>query len=248
MYITIHNRKIHYKQVGKGEPLILLHGWGQNSYSLHHIAQKASKYFTVYSIDLPGFGKSDLPPKHWGLDGYAFLIKEFIRTKKLKCPHLMGHAFGASIAFFLASKNPHLLKSLVISSCPLHQHEQSHNLNSVLKRFPKAHPLLLRLYQPLQKILYRFFAKSSDLNNYPHLEPNLRHIISQDLSAFVSKIKQPTLILWGEDDTCTPVIYAYEMKNKIKNSTLCVIPQANHDIVPTHSQRIWQEMKAFLLS
>lgn len=248
MYISIHNRKIHYKQIGSGEPLILLHGWGNNSYSLHQLAQKASRKFTVYSIDLPGFGKSDNPPRHWGLDGYAFLVKEFIRKKKLHKPSVMGHAFGASIGIILAAKEQNLLHKLVISSCPIHQAKHTSPFSAVSTKIPQTHPVIADVYKNLRNIYYQIFARSSDLPKYPSLEENFKRIVAQDLSPFLTKVKIPTLILWGEEDTCTPVLYAYEIKQKIKDARLYSIPQVAHDVPQSAAPVVWKEMKGFLLS
>ena len=52
---------LHYEKSGQGYPVVLLHGWGCSSESFHAIAQHLAPSFTVYNLDLPGFGQSTPP-------------------------------------------------------------------------------------------------------------------------------------------------------------------------------------------
>lgn len=62
--------KIHYKQIGAGKPLLLLHGWGGQADSFAPVALAFSGSRQVYAIDFPGFGQSDIPPKSWDVTDY----------------------------------------------------------------------------------------------------------------------------------------------------------------------------------
>ena len=76
--ITIHGERlrIHYTLEGKGTPLILLHGWGQNLEMMKFIADYFQRRFQVLNLDLPGFGESEEPYHAWSLDDYVLFIHE----------------------------------------------------------------------------------------------------------------------------------------------------------------------------
>jgi len=248
MYIQIHNRKIHYKKIGSGKPILFVHGWGGNVYSLHKLASLASKNYSSYLIDLPGFGKSDNPPKHWGVEGYAELIKIFIEKVISSKIHYVGHSFGGEIGIYLASHFPDCINSLTLCNSSFKRQNKVLKIAQLLKFIPKEKNILIRMIYPyIKKLYYTIINKQSDLIKYPHLESNFRKIITQDLTNDTNKIHHPTLILWGELDTYTPVIWAYELEKNISKGELHVFPDVGHNLPIQFPERVWNKIKDFLL-
>ncbi len=248
MYTRILNRKIHYKKFGSGKPILLVHGWGGNIYSLHRLATIASKQHTVYLIDLPGFGKSDNPAHHWGIEGYALVLREFIQKQKLSKPYFFGHAFGSEIGLYLASHYPQILGKLIFCCSTFRRENRVSKPAQLMKILPRDHWLIRPIYPLVKKLYYRLFHKDSDLLKHPHLEKNFRKIISQDLTSDLQKITNDTLVLWGENDICTPVILGYEMHKKISHSYLHIFPEMGHDFPIQEPHAVWKEIKPFLLN
>jgi pimeloyl-ACP methyl ester carboxylesterase len=116
----------------------------------------------------------------------------------------------------------------------------------VMKMVPQKNNWLLQTIKPFAKrIYYSVFHKDSDLMKYPHLEDNFRKIITQDLTRETKKISVPTLILWGEEDTLTPVLWAYELKNNIPHATLKVFPNVRHNLPIKYPNETWYEIRTF---
>lgn len=246
MYIRIDNRKIHFKKVGKGPPMILVHGWGGTIYSLNALAQLASSKYTTYTLDLPGFGKSDNPPPHWGVEGYADLIHLFIKKLQMKKPLYVGHSFGGAIGIYLACHMPHLISSLVLCNSSFKRVKKVSRFAQIIKPLHSSFRLFLQPVEPtIKKIYYMLFQRNSDLMKYPHLETNFRKIITQDLTPITKKINIPTLILWGEDDTQTPVLWAYELEKNIRGSRLVVFPDVRHNLPLKMPQDVWEQIDSF---
>lgn len=246
MYVRIDNRKIHYKRSGKGHPIILVHGWGGTLYSLHALSDLLSQNYTVYILDLPGFGKSDNPPPHWGVEGYAECIRSFLKILKIEKVQYLGHSFGGEIGIYLASTYPRLLTKLVLCNSSFKREKKISKLARVIKLLPKNRMTFLNSITPyIKKLYYRLLHRDSDLMKFPHLEANFRKIITQDLSQETKQITIPTLILWGEDDTMTPVLWAYELEKNIKGSLLKVFPDVKHDLPLRHPDLVWTEVKPF---
>jgi alpha-beta hydrolase superfamily lysophospholipase len=74
---------IHYYEAGEGEPLILVHGIGQNSYTWRNIFYQLAKDFHVYAIDLPGHGFSGKPEISYTVEEFALAIEAFMNVKKI---------------------------------------------------------------------------------------------------------------------------------------------------------------------
>lgn len=245
MYLKIDNRKIHYKIIGQGKPILFVHGWGGNLYSLLKLGTLASKKYQAILIDLPGFGKSDNPPPEWGVEGYADLIGHFIKTLDLKKPHYVGHSFGGALGIYIASHYPRLIDTLVLSNSSYKRENKISQSAKLIKMVPKENPILNIIAPYAKKVYYKLFHKGSDLMKYPHLESNFRKIVTQDLTNLTTKIKIPTLILWGEEDTMTPVLLAYELKKNIPHALLKVFPNVRHNLPLKYPNEVWFEIKSF---
>ena len=247
MYIRIDNRKIHYKKIGKGTPLLMVHGWGGTLYNLLSLAEKASRKHTVYILDLPGFGKSDNPPPHWGIEGYAEIIVKFMKQLRLQRPHYFGHSFGGEIGIFIASRAPQAFDRLILSNS---SYKRSHGRSWPARLFHMSRlkdvPFFSNLIPFFRNYYYRLLHKNSDMVKFPHLESNFRKIMLQDLTEQAKKIQNQTLLVWGEEDKDTPVLWAYELKKNIRNSYLHIFPEKNHNLPIRFPNEVWSVIEPFL--
>src|SRR3990167_11433616 len=107
----------YYEAVPKGKSkktLLFLHGWGSNSTLwFKTIGPLSEKGYTMYCLDLPGFGNSQNPQSSFFLQDYSYAVMEFIEKLELIDVVLIGHSFGGKTAIKLAAENPEFLKSLV---------------------------------------------------------------------------------------------------------------------------------------
>lgn len=234
--------------MGKGKSILFIHGWGGNVYSLHNIATLASKTHQAILIDLPGFGKSDNPLPTWGVEGYAEIIGHIIKQLDLKKPHYVGHSFGGAVGIYIASHYPRLIDKLVLCNTSYKRENKVSQSAKLIKMVPKKN-IVLKFIEPYaKKVYYKLFYKGSDLMKYPHLENNFRKIVTQDLTKDTKNIKVPVLILWGEEDTMTPVLWAYELAKNIKSAKLKIFPGVRHNLPLRYPKEVWSEIKPFLAS
>lgn len=235
MLLDVSGKKIYFERHGTGPPLLFVHGWGGTSMSLIPLAKLFTGYETIV-LDLPGFGKSDLPDPTWGVEEYANLVNQFCLQLGLKNITYFGHSFGGSLGVYLASIQPELIAKLILC-------------NSAFKRTSPSQsrfPLMKRLPLSMKRFLYRVFFPNSDSMKYSQLETNFRKIITQDLSHFLPKIKIPTLILWGSADKDTPVPMATELHQKIEGSTLKMFEGVTHGLPLKYPELVYKEIMKFL--
>src|SRR5262249_50057426 len=82
---------------GEGSAVVVLHGWGASVDAVASIQDGLSDEFRVVSLDLPGFGQSELPPSGWGSPEYADLVAEALGRLGLGRVDLIGHSFGGKL-------------------------------------------------------------------------------------------------------------------------------------------------------
>ncbi len=211
---------INYTKEGIGDDVLFLHGWGGDKNSFKAIYSKLQD-ISYTAVDLWGFGKSPLSdPNGFSVIDYADKLADFIKSQNYKNLTVVGHSFGGRIAVVLAANYPQLINKLVLTDA------------AGLKRFKLKVFLKVLRY----KTKKRFFKKtdpskhaSADYNAAKGaLRATLIKTVKQDLSKFAKKIKCPTLIVWGEKDTETPLWIAKKYKRLIKDSGLVVIKNAGH--------------------
>jgi len=117
--ITIENELVHYEVLGRGRPVILVHGWlGSWRYWVPAMRQLAGKYRT-YAVDLWGFGDSGRNADFYKFDAEVKLLGEFMERLGIKKAALIGHDLGAAVAARYALQHPERVPKLMVIAPPL---------------------------------------------------------------------------------------------------------------------------------
>ena len=105
-YAMVNGVKIHYVTGGKGEPLLLVHGFGQNWYMWNRLLPELSKHFTVIAPDLRGVGESDKPAGGYDKKNMAVDMHELMTKLGYQHINLAGHDIGMIVAYAYAAQFP----------------------------------------------------------------------------------------------------------------------------------------------
>lgn len=106
--------KIHYVIGGKGEPLVLIHGFGQNWYMWNRLLPELSKHFTVIAPDLRGVGESDKPEGGYDKKTMAKDIHELVKKLGYNNINLAGHDIGLMVAYAYAAQYGNEVKKVAL--------------------------------------------------------------------------------------------------------------------------------------
>lgn len=222
------NTELNYLVEGEGRDIILLHGWGQNIAMMQPLADYLKQWFRVWILDFPGFGASPEPPFAWDIYDYTTMLADFILRKGIKNPTLIGHSFGGRVSIIYAAKHEDVHKLILLDSAGI---KPKRALDYYLKVYTyKASKVILSL--PGFDKLKQKFLRNAGSHDYQNASQKMREImvkvVNEDLTYLLSKIKAPTLLVWGEQDEATPLSDAYIMEKEIPNAGLVVFPQAGH--------------------
>ena len=247
--IIINDLLINYYSVlpekkNSGKTIIFLHGWGVDSKLwLGLIPKLSDRNYTLYFLDLPGFGLSQIPGTTYTIDDYKSIVYEFIQKHGLKKVVIVGHSFGGSIGIKIASKNPSFLDKLIlINAAGIRDSSKKKSLKSIFAKAisPVFSPVFM---QPLRIKFYQLIG--SEYLNIPAMSKIFSKVVSEDLSPLLSMIKIPTLIISGDKDKTTPVDHAKFMHDKIKGSKLVVL-SAGHFSFIDQPEDFVRELKKFI--
>ena len=219
---------LYFQKVGKGSDLIMLHGWGHDLSTWWGVVDFLKNDFTLWLIDLPGFGRSAIPEKTLTLDDCADEIAKFIKIKKIKKPVLLGHSFGGSVVIKLTSKYPHLISKLILeASAGIRPKPTIFNrLSFLISKIINFFPNFLNAKNRLKNWFYKIIG--SDYFTVGPLKKTYLKVIREDLTNDAKKIQQETLIIWGEDDKTLPIARGKKLYQLIKNSRLEILENCGH--------------------
>ena len=229
--IELEGVRVAMEVTGSGRPLILMHGWGCDHPTVRSIAATAALTHTVYNIDFPGFGASEEPAEVWGVERYTRLIEALVKSEKLESPVLVGHSFGGRVAILFASRNKADKVILVDAAGIKPRRTLKYYLKVYSFKAGKKFWELILGKEKAQARIDRMRARRGS-SDYAGASPMMRRILSkvvnEDLTDRLPLISAPALLIWGENDTATPLSDAKKMARLIPDSGLVSFPGCGH--------------------
>ncbi len=217
MLIKANNTTVNYIQYGEGKDIILLHGWGQNIEMMKPIGDNLCSNHRITILDLPGFGESPEPPDKWTLDDYMVMLEDFVSELKIKKPIVMGHSFGGRLAIRYSSEN--VVDKLVLFGSPVVPKKSPKDLKTRVLKGMKKLPGMNRFGEYMKKYIGSRDYKAAS----PIMREVLVNAVNKDLTPYVQKIKVPTLIIWGDNDTEADIEDAKMMEKTMIDAGLVVL-------------------------
>ncbi len=219
---------------GKGKCILILHGWGAYGEVYRLIINLLKPYFRVIAPDMPGFGKTTEPSSAYDNQDYVDFVKAFVKKMDIQSLSIIGHSHGGRTAINLASQAYDFeLRDLVLidSAGILPKKTLKKMIKIKTYKISKAvlalKPVKKLFPDALEKAKKRFgsadYASASEI-----MRQSLVKNVNTDLSGVLCKIKVPTLLIWGENDTATPLSDAKIMEKSISDCGLVTIKNGSH--------------------
>jgi pimeloyl-ACP methyl ester carboxylesterase len=242
---------VRFRDTGAGSVVLLLHGWGDTLATFDALIPELGDTRSV-RLDLPGFGESEPPGPPWDVSRYAVFVRHFLDKLGIAEPDvLVGHSFGGRIAIKgIASgilKPKHLI--LIASAGAAAQGGARRRVFSFFAKtgkFLTAFPPLSFFRERLREQLYRL-AGSVDCLQAGLMRETFLKIISENLVADAAKMHVPTILVWGERDTETPLAEARVLEKAMANARLAIIPGAGHFVHRDLPKETAREIHAFII-
>lgn len=233
MQVEIDGLKIEYTDTGSGTPMLLLHGWGSSSVAYTGIINALKDRCRLVAPDFPGCGGSDTMKEPWTVDDYCDFVLKFMAAVGLENPILCGHSHGGRVVMKLAGsgtlKPPKIVFLDAAGLIPVKTPRQKRRAKQ-FKTIKKvlSLPVICKFSGPLLDAARRQYG-SADYNAAPEvLRKTLVSLVNTDLRELLPNIACPTLLIWGENDTATPLSDAKIMESLVPDAGLCVLKGTGH--------------------
>jgi pimeloyl-ACP methyl ester carboxylesterase len=239
--VTVNGLKLHYEAAGQGDTtLVCLHGISSNSRSWRHQLAGLAERYRVIAWDAPGYGRSDDPPGPFAMSYFADQLAGLLAALGLEKAVIVGLSMGGVVAQEFYRRHASKVSALVLADTNTGggarpEQERNARLEARLKAIetltpaemarqrapnllsPSASPELVReveaMISEIHPLGFRYAAIALDGADTREVLPN---------------ITVPALVLWGDQDTVTPLAEAQTLHAAIPGAQLEIIPGAGH--------------------
>ncbi|HPJ01214.1 MAG TPA: alpha/beta hydrolase [Candidatus Limiplasma sp.] len=258
MFKTIHGCTVRYELKANAQsdalPVLFLHGWGCDVDIFHGLMDAVEGEATLAALDFPAHGESGDPPQPWGVEDFAELVRELLESVNIQKADIVAHSFGARVAIYLAAKYPQMVNKIVITGGAGVKKPADAQASQKTKRYKRLSgavralmkfPPLTKPMKALQEMLIQKYGSRDYAALSESMRPTFVKIISEDLTPMLSQIKAPVLLIWGSNDTETPLWMAQTMEREIVDAGLVVFEGRTHFAFLEESARFATIVKQF---
>lgn len=244
MEITVNGKRVHYIDAGNGaQTVLLLHGWGVDGSLYHLLTDHLSAYCRVIVPDLPGFGGSEEPDTPYTPTDFAEFVIAFTKAIGVTDVIGMGHSNGGRVLIELLAREHcelNIRKAVLLDSAGIPaRHSLSYYLRvytfKCVKRLAKL-PGIRSLFPHAVERAQARFGSADYKQASPVMRQSMVLALKTDMTPLLSRIRVPTLLIWGKDDTATPLRDAHIMEKHIPDAGLVVLNGGHYAFAESFAQ------------
>jgi len=217
--VRIGRFRVHWRTGGRGDPLVFVHGIGVSGAYFLPTAERLAPSFRVYVPDLPGWGRTDKPPRPLGVRGAARALAGWLDAVGLERSSFVGNSMGCQILIDFAVNAPQRVEKLVLVGP---------TADSEARSFPRQAVRLARdMFHERPSLIPRVA--------FDYLVYGPRRFIATARSVLADRpedkaphVEAPTLVVRGERDALVPQRFAEELTARLPRGELAVVPGGPH--------------------
>ncbi len=236
-----------YIDEGEGEILMLLHGLFGALSNWDGVVKEFSKTHRVIIPMLPIY---EMPIKQAGLEGLTKFVEDFVEKMNLSKINVVGNSLGGHVGLLYTLANPASVNSLILTgSSGLFE-------DSMGGSFPRRgsydyidERVRYTFYDPntaTKELVDEVFETTKSIPKALRIVAIAKSAQRNNLASEITKIKCPTLLIWGLNDTITPPMVGHEFNKLIENSQLRFIDKCCHAPMMEHPEKFNRITKEFL--
>ena len=248
-------QQIYIDDIGKGFPLVLIHGYLGSSEMWFLQKKFLSKNYRIIAPALPGFGESHDVKSLNSINKMAQMLIKLINEKNINKFHLLGHSMGGMIVQEMAKISGEKIKKLICFA--------TGSIGDIPDRFESIDTSIEKLKEEgiketVKRIPPKWFVKGQKAKNYYLCENAVKQI--KEVTAYnalvamknwrgyenLKNIKQDTLIIWGDKDASYNFNQVDTLKKNIPNSKLEIFKGCSHNVHLEEPQKFNETVKNFL--
>jgi len=249
---------VHYETHGRGQPVILLHGWLESWIPWRGTMAALGERYKTYALDFWGFGESGKQGGTFTVSDYVEMVDQFMERLGIERAPVIGHSMGGTVSLSLALDHPRRAQKVAVAGSPIVgdglalflRLAARRSLASMAYKVPGAIPLGVRLFSPFLardwKTWYKMFESDlsrTTLESFHYSIASLRHT---DLRPRLGEIRAPTLGIYGRTDRIVDPKQRKLLAQGVPLVEISYFKQSGHFPMLDESERFYQTLGEFL--
>jgi pimeloyl-ACP methyl ester carboxylesterase len=244
-FTSVDGVRTYYSVEGHGPALLLLHGLGSSHLTWSDVRGAFAENFTVYTVDMPGFGYSDKPAGYASARQEAAFVDHFLSSRGIDRAVVIGHSMGGAVALWLAAEHPNRVERLVLvdvaeigEAAAVFQLTATPILGDLMLKTTTT-PVTMRAimsdpYVQKQALTPELSEQYARFYWTPGARQALiEHARSYDadrasLRTSLANVHAPALVVWTDADPYFPVAVGEQLRDELPTAELHVIHNAGH--------------------
>jgi pimeloyl-ACP methyl ester carboxylesterase len=239
--IIIEGNKLFYRIIGNGQPVILIHGFGEDGNVWKNQVESLKTDFRLIIPDLPGSGQSSMDDGQWSMDRFAEIIKSLLDHESITACTMIGHSMGGYVTLAFAEKYPGLLNGLgLLHSTSYPDGDEKKAIRRKGIEFMKQYggfaflkTSVPNLFSPETKdempgLVDEFISSLRNFKADALVSYYEAMMQRPDRTAVLKKFKTPVLFIAGEFDNAVPLKDVLQQSHQPDNSHFHILKNSGH--------------------
>ncbi len=263
-FIDVQGLKIHYRDEGKGDVLLLVHGTFASLHCYDRWAEILSAHYRVVRLDLPGFGLTGPNPENkYSIDLFADFLKDFLDAIDIDKCAIAGNSLGGWLSWEFALKYKERVSKMILIDSAGYINDnnfplpfiiaQTPVLRNVFNYVPKAvvRRFVRQVYYDQTKVTDELIDRYFDLF---HRQGNKEAFVRIANSYFTQNthnlvhIDFPVMVMWGEKDNWLNVNHAEKFEKDLRHCTKVIYENVGHVPMEEIPEQSAADVMNFLLN
>ena len=252
---------LHYESIGRGQPIILLHGW-INSWDVWRdlmITLSKTGRFRVYALDFWGFGDSakasQMQTATFQIGSYVEMVNQFMDSLGIQKAPIFGHSMGGTVALQISFTHPERVEKVALVGSPIigssmHPFLQLAGYGSIAKlvwRYPIMLNSIMRILlakdsKKVRTMIFRDVQRA----NVESFFRSIGDLRDTDLRSMLPTLDIPTLGIYGAKDKIVSPTNALLLRSGVKSVKVEVLEQSRHFPMTDEPDRFLDAISSFL--
>lgn len=260
-FVDVDGVHVHYREAGVGPAVVLLHGYGASIELWRGVQDALAAHHRVIALDLKGFGWTSRPPGDYAPPAQATLVWHVLDQLGVGDVALVGHSWGASVALAMALDQPARVRRIALYSAYVFEAQVpaffrwartggvGELLFAAYYRQRMEDRAALAYHDPrfvTQVRVDRIEAEAARPGAVAAALATARGQHYADLERRYREVRQPTLLLWGDDDLVTPLRYGRRLARELPDARLEVYPDCGHIPMVEAANQTTRDLAGFL--
>ena len=229
--------EIFFRKSGKGQPILLLHGFCETHEIWNGILEMLAEDYEVFAVDLPGFGQSALPKTPFSISEISEIVLNWLSKEKINLPFIVGHSLGGYVALSIARQAQLKIRGLCLfNSTPYpDSDERKSNRNRVIEFVEKngVDPFIdayvpALFYDKKHASIPFVFSIARRTSKETLIGYALAMRDRPSSIEFLKKIEKPVLTIAGENDSIVTLDTAVEFGRLARKNAVHILKNSGH--------------------